>query len=158
MVGTVAAVKTVDSLAKNKMTPFLLAGVVLLGAGIGYFGIVRPILCKVKVLDCNKNKSSRKLMSYKGFDPNYSRHDKVTLSHDRAKGLAKQIYKAAGFFNDDEAGFYAALEEAGSADNLSLVSRMFSAMYKKSLAEYITSHLKSQAEQGRIRDIINSYS
>lgn len=157
MVGAIAGAKAAEGLAKNKATPYVIGGVVLLGLGLTYFGVVRPILCATGVADCKKGKKMRDIMNYKGFDPNYSRSSKVSISHDRAKKLAKQIKDAGGVFNDDEGGFYSVLEEAGSADNLSLIARMFTAKYKKSLAEYITYYLDDKGEMERIKDIINSY-
>ena len=157
MVGAIAGAKAAEGLAQNKATPYIIGGVVLVGLGLTYFGIVRPILCATGVADCKKGKKMRDIMNYKGFDPNYSRPSKVTISHDRAKKLAKQIKDSGGVFNDDEGGFYSALEEAGSADNLSLIARMFAAKYKKSLAEYITYYLDDAGEMERIKDIINSY-
>ena len=153
MLGVTAA----EGLARNKATPYIIGGVVLLGMGLTYFGIVRPILCATGVADCKKGKKMRGIMNYKGFDPNYSRPSKITISHDRAKKLAEQIYDSGGVFNDDEGGFYSALEEAGNADNLSLIARMFTAKYKKSLAEYITYYMDDAGEMERITDIINSY-
>lgn len=150
-------VRAAEGLARNKATPYIIGGVVLLGMGLTYFGIVRPILCATGVADCKKGKKMRGIMNYKGFDPNYSRPSKITISHDRAKKLAEQIYDSGGVFNDDEGGFYSALEEAGNADNLSLIARMFTAKYKKSLAEYITYYMDDAGEMERITDIINSY-
>ncbi|MBQ21676.1 MAG: hypothetical protein CMD31_13055 [Flavobacteriales bacterium] len=157
MTSTITGVKTVEGLARNKATPYIIGGVVLVGLGLTYFGIVRPILCATGIADCKKGKKMRSIMSYKGFDPNYSRQGKVTISHDRAKKLAEQLYDSGGVFNDDEGGFYSALEEAGNADNLSLIARMFAAKYKKSLAEYITYYMDDAREMQRIKDIINSY-
>jgi|GEM_PF-1769283 hypothetical protein len=157
MTSTITGVKTVEGLARNKATPYIIGGVVLVGLGLTYFGIVRPILCATGIADCKKGKKMRSIMSYKGFDPNYSRQGKVTISHDRAKKLAEQLYDSGGVFNDDEGGFYSALEEAGNADNLSLIARMFAAKYKKSLAEYITYYMDDAGEMQRIKDIINSY-
>jgi len=157
MVGAIAGAKAVEGLAQNKATPYIIGGIIIVGMGLTYFGIIRPILCATGVADCKKSKKIRDIMSYKGFDPNYSRPSKVSLSHDRAKQLAKQIYDSGGVFNDDEGGFYSALEEAGSADNLSLIARMFSAKHKQSLAEYITYYLDDADEVERIKDILKSY-
>ena len=81
----------------------------------------------------------------------------ITSVHDRAKQLATQIYDAGSWYNDDEGAIYSALEEAGSADNLSLISRMFSAMKYGSLAEYITYYLDDADEVARVKDILESY-
>lgn len=157
MIGAIAGIKTVEGLAQNKATPYIIGGIIIFSLGLTYFGIIRPILCATGVSDCKKGKKIRDIMSYKGFDPNFSRSSKVTLSHDRAKQLAHQIYDSAGVFNDQEGGFYSALEEAGSADNLSLIARMFSAIHKKSLAQYITYYLDDADEVERIKDILKSY-
>ncbi|MCI5054607.1 MAG: hypothetical protein MRY83_00795 [Flavobacteriales bacterium] len=157
MVGAVAGAKAVEGLSQNKATPYIIGGIILVGIGITYFGVIRPILCKTGIADCKSSKKIRDIMSYKGFDPNYARPEKVTLSHDRAKQLATQIYDAGSWYNDDEGAIYSALEEAGSADNLSLISRMFSAMKYGSLAEYITYYLDDADEVARVKDILESY-
>jgi hypothetical protein len=157
MVGALAGAKAVEGLAQNKATPYVIGGVLLLVSGVAYFGIIRPILCKTGVVSCKNDKKILDLMKYKGFNPNYSRPSKTTISHSRAKKLAKKIKEAGGFFNDDEGGFYSVLEEIGSADNLSLVARMFSAKKYGSLAEYVMDHLDETEEIKRVKDILNSY-
>ena len=96
-------------------------------------------------------------MKYKGFDPNYYRPTKVTISSDRAKKLADQLYRAGGLFNDDEGAFYSALEQAGSADNLSYIAKLFAIRHGQSLAEYITYYLDDMTESDRIKDILKTY-
>ncbi len=157
MIGAIAGAKAAEGLAQNKATPYVVGGIVILALGFSYFGIIRPIMCKVGLASCKNDKKILDLMKYKGFNPDYARPSKTTISHDRAKTLAKKIYKAGGFFNDDEGGFYSVLEEIGSADNLSLVSRMFTAKKYGSLAEYIMDHLDDTEEIKRVKDILNSY-
>jgi hypothetical protein len=108
-------------------------------------------------IKCKKDKKALSIMSYKGFDPNYYRPTKVTISSHRAKELADQIYDSGGTFNDDEGGFFSALEAAGSADNLSYISKMFLIRHKQSLAEYITYYLDDAVESDRIKDIIETH-
>ncbi len=157
MIGAIAGAKAAEGLAQNKATPYIVGGILLLISGVAYFGVIRPILCKTGIASCKNDKKILDLMKYKGFNPDYARPSKTTISHERAKTLAKKIYKAGGFFNDDEGGFYSVLEEIGSADNLSLVSRMFTAKKYGSLAEYIMDHLDETEELKRVKDILNSY-
>ena len=73
MVGAVAGAKAVEGLSQNKATPYIIGGIILVGIGITYFGVIRPILCKTGIADCKSSKKIRDIMSYKGFDPNYAR-------------------------------------------------------------------------------------
>ncbi|MBL4574818.1 MAG: hypothetical protein JKY51_01800 [Opitutaceae bacterium] len=157
MVGAIAGAKAVEGLAQNKATPYVIGGLVLLTLGASYFLVIRPVMCKVGLASCKNDKKILDLMKYKGFNPNYSRPSKTTISHERAKKLALKIKDAGSFFNDDEGAFYSVLEEIGSADNLSLVSRMFTAKKYGSLAEYITNYLDETEEIKRVKDILNSY-
>ena len=149
--------QAIEGLSKNKAAPYVIGGVVIIGLGIAYFGVIKPVLCSFGVMECKKDKKIRDLMSYKGFDPNYSNPSRTTISHARAKQLAIKLYRAGNLFNDNEGAFYAVLEEAGSADNLSLISRMFTAKTGGSLAEHITYYMDDARELERIKDIINSY-
>lgn len=151
------ASKAAEGFAQNKATPYLIGGLVIAGGVLAYVAVVRPILCMTGAVKCKKDKKALNIMKYKGFDPNYYRPTKVTISPHRAKELADQIHDSGGFFNDDEGGFYAALEEAGNADNLSYISKMFSIRHRQSLAEYITYHLDDAAESDRIKDIIETH-
>jgi hypothetical protein len=96
-------------------------------------------------------------MKYKGFNPDYSSAFRTTISVARAKELAVKIKNAGGYINDTEGDFYSVLEEAGSADNLSLISRMFTAKKFGSLADHITNYLDDKEELKRVQDILESY-
>ena len=157
MVQAMMASKAVEGLAQNKATPYIIGGLVIAGGILTYMAVVRPILCMTGTVKCKKDKKALNIMKYKGFDPNYYRPTKVSISSHRAKELADQIYNSGGIFNDDEGGFYSALEEAGNADNLSYISKMFFIRHGQSLAEYITYYMDDAAEQDRIRDIIESH-
>ena len=157
MVQAMMAGKAVEGIAKNKATPYIIGGVVLVGLGITYFGLIRPLFCFTGVLDCKADKMGRSVMNHNGFDPNYGVPSKTTMTHDRAKVLADKIYEAGGSFNDKEGDFYSAMQEAGSSHNLSLISRMFSVKYNESMGEYITNYLDEKDELDKIDNILNKY-
>lgn len=154
---TLVAAKAVEGLAQHKATPYLIGGLVLTGLGLMYYFVLRPVLCLTGKVTCKGDKKALDIMKYKGFDPNYYRPLKVTLSAQRAKELADQLYDAAGWLNDDEGRLYSALEQAGSADNLSFIAKMFAIRHGRSLAEHLTEHMGSAAEMQRIKDIIDSH-
>lgn len=143
----------------SKATPYLIGGGVLLTIGLGALAYYRyrSFMCKINPFASCNDKKIRDVMKYKGFNPEYSRSSHTTISHARAKALATKIKKAGGKFNDDEGAFYSVLEEAGSADNLSLISRMFTAQRYGSLSEHITYYLDDKEELKRIQDILESY-
>ena len=157
MVQALVASKAVEELSKNKATPYVIGGLVLLSLGVTYFVIVRPILCLTGMKTCKKDKKALNIMSFKGFDPGYYRPEELTISPARAKKLADRLYHAGGFFNDDEGSIYGALEEAGNAHNLSYISKLFAIRHDRSLAEFLTYHLDDAAETDRIKDILATF-
>ncbi len=158
MMQAVVASKAVEDLAQNKIIPYIIGGLVISGLAVTYFAIVKPALCMTGFKKCNKDKKALGIMNYKGFDPSFYNPTKVTISAHRAKELADQLYDAGGFINDDEGAFYAALEEAGNAHNLSFISKMFAIRKEQSLAEFVAYHLADAAEVERIKDILKTHS
>jgi hypothetical protein len=136
----------------------LIAGIGLAGLAILYFGVARPVLCKLRVIDCKKQSQEDEqiLQNFdnKGFDPTYWQNRTVTLSWDRAKQLAANVYNAGGVFNDDESAFYAVLQEAKTYANLSFIAYNFQNKYKQSLAEYYAYYLDAPEEQQKIKTIL----
>ncbi len=158
MIQAMMASKAMEGLSQNKATPYVIGGLVLVGLGITYLAVVRPVLCLTGAITCKKKKKALSIMSFKGFDPNYYRPEKLTISPARAKKLADRLYDSGGFFNDDEGSIYGALEEAGSAHNLSYISKEFAIRHGRSLAEFLTYHLDDAAETDRIKDILTTIS
>lgn len=137
----------------------IITGVVIVAVtGISYFGIVRPILKKVGIIEDKKAiKNLAQIKDYKGFDPNYHSPSKVTLSPERAKILADQVFNAAGWVNDNEDAFLGALTEAGSADNLSYLSKIFNIRHSSSMGDWYGYYMNDKQEVERIKDILMSY-
>lgn len=139
----------------------VIAGLGLAGIAIVYFGIARPVLCKLRVVDCKKQHEEDQQIiqnfDNKGFDPEYWRNRNVSLSWERAKQLAENVYKAGGFFNDDEGTFYSVLQEAKTYANLSFIAYNFQNKYKESLAEWYAYYLSGAEEQQKIKTILAEF-
>lgn len=133
-------------------------GITVAVGAVGYFLIVKPVLCKLGVVTCRKQRKQDKQIlenfDNKGFDPNYWKTKNVTIQWDRARKLAEDVYNAAGTFNDDEGPFYALLQEVNTYANLSLVSYVFQNKYKESLAEWYSYYLDEPTEQAKIKRIL----
>lgn len=82
------------------------------------------------------------------FDPAYydERHKKYTLivlTPDSYTNLARTIYNAKGFLNDDESAVYGAFRQIGAKVQVSQLARTFYNFYKKDLVGYLKSFLNS---------------
>lgn len=152
MIQALVAQKALD----HKATPYLIGGVLLVGFGVSFW-FMRKTLCATGLISCKKDKTQLNLMSYKGFDPNYYRPEKITISHPHAQKLAVKMKNAKGLINDDEGAIYSVLEEAGNANNLSLVAHYFNLKGFGSLSEFITYYMQDEKELKRIKDILKSY-
>jgi hypothetical protein len=134
-----------DSVAKNKTAPIVL-GVLIVGLGfLSYFGVVKPILCKLNISDCRSDRQRKrnieKLLSMNAFDPNFYRADMITISHFRAKELADQLDDAISGSGTDEDSLFGALREAKNPNNLSLVSKYYGVRKGMSLVDRIINDL-----------------
>jgi len=159
MAAPLIAAQAVSSMDNKKL---LIIGGTVIGVGLlGYFLVARPILQTFGIVDTKEDKKANKeivlIKDYKGFDPQYARLSKVTLSDSRAKILADKVYDAGGVFNDDEDTFYAVLTEAGTPDNLSMVSHYFQIRHGKSMADWYTYYMSDNDEVFRIKQILTSY-
>ncbi len=142
-----------NSVAKNKTAPIVIGALIVGGALIGYFGIVKPILCKLNISSCRsdrrRDKDVEKILSLNHFDPNFYRSDMVSISHFRAKELADQLDDSISGAGTDEDSLFGALREAKSPNNLSLVSKYYGVRQGMSLANRIVSDL-SDDEIGQV--------
>lgn len=80
------------------------------------------------------------------FDPAYydERHKKYTLTvltPESYNNLAKNIYNAKGYFNDDEEAVYGAFRAISAKVQISQLARTFYNTYKKDLQGYLKGFL-----------------
>lgn len=80
------------------------------------------------------------------FDPAYydERHKKYTLTvltPESYNNLARNIYNAKGYFNDDEDAVYGAFRAMGAKVQVSQLARTFYNTYKKDLQQFLKSFL-----------------
>lgn len=162
MVQKVIATELASNVAKNKATPYIIGGVILVSIGLTYFGIVRPLFCKFGVLDCGKTKEEIEFYELDAFNPQIASPNNISISYDLARKLAIQIHDALGYgsvlrlFDDDEDAVYGALRSAGSVADLSLVSKMYASIYNESLVARLTSKLNS-SELDKVKSIIKNF-
>jgi hypothetical protein len=119
----------------------------LAAVGIAVFGVV----------GINKWFNQRRIKlieEFGGFDPNYQYSHNVTITHERAKILADQIYNAGGLINDDEGAILSALSESGTKANLSRVSHYFAQRHSQSMGDYITWYMDDKSETKQLIDVL----
>jgi hypothetical protein len=163
MIQKVVATELASNVAKNKATPYIIGGVVLVSLGLTYFGIVRPLLCYFKVIECKGARKEKELLTLNAFNPKIANLDITTITYDKAKQLAEQINDALGYtinplswVDDDEEAVYGAIQSAGSVNNLSLVARMYEAKYGESLGGRIGAKFNT-SEIDKVTEIIKNY-
>lgn len=127
-------------MALGKEEKSLLMGVAILGAA--YYGIVRPI---TDTLGLTKDKDAKAIAEMNteasknpGWDPKYykevqKREDVLLKTSAGVSLLAQQIYKALGFFRDDDQAIYAAFRQLKSKVQLSQLVAKYSELYKEDL-------------------------
>jgi hypothetical protein len=152
-----------DNLTKNKYFP-IVAGVLIIGiVGIAYFGVARPIMCKVGVMECRderrRKKVEKQIREFKGFDPNFYKATQLTIGHDLAKKYADDLKDSYGgiFTNDDEEKVYSILQSFKNKHNASLVSKYYVMRHNKALVDDVLDHMGSDTEVERISEIIKRY-
>ena len=164
MVGKLIASDVAGGLAKNKATPYVIGGVVIVSLGLVYFGVARPLLCHFNVFtNCKKHRKEKGLLKLNAFNPSLANPKNISITHDRAKKLAEQIEDALGYtmnpvswFDDNEEALYGALQSAGSIYNVSLISRMYEAKYGESLSGRLMSKLNTE-EIEKVELIIKNF-
>ena len=160
MIPQIIAGEAISKVASNKYTPWVIGGVVILGLGFTYFAVARPLLCKFNVIECKRSRKEDNLeidiITSNAFNPDYATSNMLTITFDRAKQLADQIYDSFGIFNDDEEAIYGAIQSAGSIANLSLVSRMYQARHGDSLGAEIANSLNTE-EMNKVIQIIKNF-
>jgi len=164
MVGKLLVGEAVSGVVKNKYTPWIVGGVIIGGATLSYFGIIRPILCHTGVYkNCPEDRDEIDLIKLDAFNTKIANPSNITITYDKAKQLADQIYDSidvtwnpSSWFDDDEEAVYGAISSAGSIPNLSLVSRMYEAKYGDSLGTKIADSF-NRSEMKRVRILIENF-
>jgi len=95
--------------------------------------------------------------AWKGLDPNYY-GDAATIGQARAVALARQIDDGINtiFTADDEDTIYSALQEAGTAANLSKITRYYNLNYGN-LRSTLLNQLRTDGEVKRMAQIFANY-
>jgi len=139
---------------KDKSKIFLIAIGVPLLVGFAYFGVVRPILRKLNIVDTKEEKkglkSLLKISTKQVLSPQFyiENKNKVTISSSIANTLATQVYEGkyggCGGFCDDETKGVGAITSAGSKVNISYIAYQFNILYGASMESYLETYLEPE--------------
>ena len=99
--------------------------------------------------------TSKDLASDKALDPNLYKKSNPSLSDAEANSLAKQVYDAHGFFNDDEDSVYAAFQKCPAKVDVSKMSAFFLTKYSQDIYSYIENFMNEEELQ-KVQTIIKS--
>jgi hypothetical protein len=151
----------VDSGNTTKVIVYGVVGVAVLA--LAYFGIIRPILQTLQIIDTKeerKGKKDEKRLSRKAvLTPSlYMKNmDFLTISSGRASQLASNVFngKWGGCWGtcDDEAKGVGGIIGAGTLVNISYVADIFNKSYGKDMHTYLDSYLEKE-DWGTIDDYI----
>lgn len=97
-------------------------------------------------LSFNPNYSNALIIAFKKKFPakTFNITQQEGLERKKYLELAKDILDAKGYFNDDEDKLYYIFRTIQTQYQLSVLSRIFSAYYKKDLLEYLKTFLKAE--------------
>ncbi len=141
-------------------------GKVAIGAtvvGAAYFLVLKPVLQKVGLMDTkeDKTRSTQSTQFSTGiespFSPQYYKN-KVgakLITKAEAQRLAKIIYEADGYFNDNEGAVYSALRQLQYRTQLSWLADVFAQQYQKDLYTYLRSFM-DDSEMDVVHGIANN--
>jgi hypothetical protein len=123
---------------------YVVYGVVAVGVlGLAYFGIIRPILQTLQIVDTKEEKKGKKdeakLSRTQVLSPQLYRNnrDKVSISSAKAYSSANNVYEGRGTFWDDEDLAVGAITSSGSKVNISYIADAFNQMYGTSMETYM---------------------
>ena len=136
----------VDSGYTTKYIIYGIVGVAVLS--IAYFGIIRPALQAINLIDTKEERQGQKDLSKLSrkqvLSPSLYKENrsKVTITSGQAHTKAVDIYKGKGIIYDDETLAVGAITSAGSLVNISYISYVFNSLYNRSMESYMKSYLE----------------
>jgi hypothetical protein len=140
----------------EKQTAIKVGGV-LLGAGLGYYFIVKPLLATLGVIKSPEDKQNDAWALSDVFDINYYKNlpaGAYLMKQAEVLDLVKRIWDATGFFNDDETAIYSALRQPRYKSQISQLNYTFLATKNKSLIDFLKEYL-NESELTTCRQIVN---
>lgn len=156
-------------MALGKEEKSLIIGVAAIA--VAYYGLIRPITDKFGLTKDDKDKAidamNSEASNNPGWDPKYykevqKREDILLKTSAGVSLLAQQIYKALGFFSDDDQAIYAAFRQLKSKVQLSQLVAKYSDLYKEDLLTRLRApwyYLKdglTDLQNSEISKIVNS--
>jgi hypothetical protein len=135
---------------------------------LAYDKVIRPYLEALQVLDTKEEKEAdevRKKTENQSiqndyWNPSYYQNRPVgmaakILTTAYADALAKTIYSATGFFNDNEEKIYGAFRALQYKTQVSFLATRFFALYKKDLYTYLRDKVLNREELDTVLKITN---
>lgn len=124
-----------------------------------YAGVLNPILKKIGIKDDEEDKrnaaEAAAAETAVGWNPNYYKvKGGGLLKRASTEALANTIYKAAGYFNDDEEAVYGALRALPTQAALSYLADVFFQVYKQDLYGYIRD-MFNDTEMAQVHRIVS---
>lgn len=136
----------------------------VVGIGAVYFLAVKPVLEKVGIIETSEDKQRNTASLTYGtslqspFSPNYYKSQgqyAKLITRASAEALAKRMYDADGYFNDDETQVYGALRTLQYKTQVSWVADVFNQKYKKDLYQFLKAFM-DDAEMDVVHGIVNN--
>lgn len=125
---------------------------------LAYFGVFNPLLKWIGIKESDEDKATTATNTagenVSGWSPDYyKRKGGLLLKKTPTESLAKSIWNAKGFFNDNEEQVYGALRQLPSKAALSFLSDVFFQLYQRDLYGFIKDML-SESEMVNVSKIV----
>jgi len=129
--------KSVGKIEMKEVMP-----IVLIGAGLLSFDLIKKLLTSVGIWDsaATKNLDAVSTSANTFWSPNYyTQFSSYSYAIDtsQATALANQIYNAFGMFNDDEDAVFAVFRTLKTKSNVSFLAKVFSDVYHQDLLTFL---------------------
>lgn len=116
----------------------------LAGAGLLYFGILKPVLNKLGITKSAEDRVIENQTNLPNninpFSPEFYKKapgGSLLLKVSFADQLAERLHKAMGYFTDDEAVIFSVFRSLRTQSQVSFLSDRFQQIYKTDLLEYL---------------------
>jgi len=150
MVGSMAASEAVKNM---KPYHYAILGVVVVGVGlVGYFGVYRPIMQRLGLIDDPEDRKALRMLN-RAKDSKYwngtyykGRENKISLNPMASKSseIAKELEKGIAGWGTNESGILSALGKLKTREDLSYVIWQYGNLFNKDLLNDIGGDMKGQ--------------
>jgi hypothetical protein len=140
----------------TRRTAIIIGVVVLAAVGFGIYKLMQFLGAATSEDDRLLEKWNMFLERWQALNPNYAGLN-YSLGQSQLIKLTDELSDSFGLFDDDESRMYSALEQIGSAKNLSAVAKRYAFLHGYSLRDDLLYHFDTLEERRKMLSIFKNY-